>query len=233
MDDISCLAQCKCNEGWDGSDCSVKSKDMESKVKLRDSMMESMTNVLGTVDDAGVVSALANVQMMVQSPNEISTASSKLAVTATQNMLKLSAKSKLPYEKLLSTLNTLDNIQTAMTKNAKSKRRRLLTDTSSNDTRAVFDSVITMSSIIMSQMVEGQTPVTQINGNIRMSTEVVASKGNQVKVLTPLTYMEQQSDVVPFGVAISNMAQPNAVKVTTMFIMLSSYQHHNHYYHNR
>jgi len=182
-------------------------------------MMESMTKALVTVDDAGVVSALANVQMMVQSPNEISSKASTLAVTATQNMLKLSAKSKLPYEKLLSTLNTLDNIQTAMTKgggNVKSTKRRLSTDTSS-----VFDSVISMSSVIMSQMVEGQAPVTQINGNVRMSTAVVNSKDNQVKVLTPLTSMEQQSNVVPYGVAISNMAQPHAVKVT-IFITISS-----------
>lgn len=219
MDDTSCLAQCNCNNEWDGSDCSVTPAAMVSKMNLRESMMTSMTKVLDTVDDAGVVSALANVQMMVQSPNEISLASSKLAVDATKGMLKLSAKSKLPYEKLLSTLSTLDNIQAAMTKgggNVMSTKRRLSTDTSS-----VLESVISMSSIIMSQMVEGQTPVTQINGNVRMSTSVVNSKDNQVKVLTPLTAMEQQSGVVPYGVAISNMTKPHAVKVT-IFITIST-----------
>ena len=75
MDDTSCLAQCNCNKDWDGSDCSVTRAAMVSKMNLRDSMMTSMTKVLDTVDDAGVVSALANVQMMVQSPNEISLAS--------------------------------------------------------------------------------------------------------------------------------------------------------------
>jgi len=229
MDDTSCLAQCNCNKDWDGSDCSVTRAAMESKMKLRDSMMSSMTKALGTVDDAGVVSALANVQMMVQSPNEISSTSSKLAVNATRSMLKISAKSKLPYEKLLSTLSTLDNIQAAMTKgggNAKSTRRRLSTD----NTGSVLDSVISMSSIIMSQMVEGQAPVTQINGNFRMSTAVVNSKDNQVEVLTPLTAMEQQSGVVPYGVAISNMTKPHAVKVNNF---LSPYQHHYHYYYYR
>ena len=212
MDDTSCLAQCNCIKGWDGSDCSVTSAAMESKMNLRDSMMNSMTDALRTVDDAGVVSALANVEMMVLNPNEISSTASNSAVKATKSMLTLSAKSKLPYEKLLSTLGTLDNIQAAMTKgggSVKSTRRRLSTDTSS-----VLDSVISMSSIIMSQMVEGQAPVTQINGNVRMSTAVVNSKDNQVKVLTPLTSMEQQSGVVPYGVAISNMTKPHAVRVT-------------------
>ena len=223
MDDVSCEATCQCNSNWDGYDCSISHDAMMKKMDLREIMMSSLSKALDTVDDSGVLGVLANMQMMCQNPSELSLVASKMAIILTQQILQLSLDNNLPYESMLPTLDTLDNIQKAMTirgGNTISSRRRLLLD-NTTDTNAVFSSVRALATSLMNQMYEGQDPVTTTKGNLRISAAVATNNGSQVQVITPLTLMEQLADMKPFVVTIDGMVEPQPVKVLLLLLLLS------------
>ena len=221
MNDLSCESICICNDGWDGFDCGISQEAMLAKLNLRESMMASMTSVLDSVDEAGALSALTNIKMMCQNPAELSLHASSMAMDSTDTLLSISAASDVPYENLLGNFDTIDNVQTAMTRrsgNPTSASRRL-----SSDSTDVFSLMSSMASVIMNQMFDGQVPVTKTKSNLRMSSSVAKNSGDNVKVLSPLSLMEQLANMKPFGIEISKIADPQPTKITTSIALSKAF----------
>lgn len=70
----SCEALCQCMEGFAGSDCSVSKEELEAKQKLREAMIEGLSQTIAgnNLDTQSIIGAASLLQSIVAKSDEVS-----------------------------------------------------------------------------------------------------------------------------------------------------------------
>ena len=210
MGDASCEPLCKCNQGWDGDDCSVSVAEMNKRKLLRESMLGTLGSVVDNIDSTGITSTLSNIKSLCQNPAELSVAASSIAMNATSKMLSFANINNVPYEDLMPSVDTIDSIGISMVRLlSSSSRRKLISETTG---AILFDSIGSLATVTMNQIYVGQDAVTVTKSTIRLAS-VVLTTSNNFTLSTPSTLLEKASNLNPSVIKVAYADSPQPLKL--------------------
>jgi len=217
--DISCVAECTCDSGYDGSDCSATSLELVDVQQIRSDLLDALYGLVQSENPstASVRAWSGSLSSLTSNGDELSSAS-----VATINRIAteiISAYTDATTSGLVTaadSIGLIDALDTSIVKEfsqlnagtGSSRSRRL----STFNTTQLFETLNILSAynyITAGELVPGQDGVTAIGSSIRVSSMVVSDPSSATYTV-PLSFAEQQNNVIPTSMSISGAIATNA-----------------------
>ena len=205
--DVSCIALCVCDGGYNGKSCLFSDEEINKRREVRDDMIASFRELLSAEDPSvdTVEAWIFFLSALVQNPDELSSNAVATVGNMTSLVLKAAGEVGMGYEKVLALFDIADVVV---------ELRDLVTV--SNDTDSVlkapfalqqdeeadddgaYDAISSsqiMGDLIGRDMVVGQSEVSAIKSSYRMGARATAvDDGASANFSVPVTAMEKSNN---------------------------------------
>jgi len=156
FNDPTCEVRCSCYSGWDGDDCGLPQKELESRRYQRDTLTQIFVGVEGSVFDDASLTALVNIIYSISlKPDELFIDTVYNLSTITSNLIAdyNSFSSVLSLEAFEPVLGVINGLIQSRADNV------ILQDTSDPLNTALFDSIRTNLGIISQSILRNMVPM--------------------------------------------------------------------------
>lgn len=233
--DSTCTAVCSCASGYEGDNCEYTSEDMASRSSSRTSLLQSLQD-LTTAEKPTLELASSwsdYLATLTSSPSELTSTGSAVVQSVASTILSTISDKLGSLEMASGVLQSVDASVTAQRREMRtSAQRRRLTSSNATDLQAqeqqikqLSDLMTQYSSLVLNDMVVGQSAVSSIQNELRIVSMVqdVSARGSTVALSTPLSSTEIANGVQPHNVSLSVAAGAGNVMVSAIMTQLVDY----------
>jgi hypothetical protein len=227
VSDPRCVAQCQCNTGFYGTDCSLSETELQT---LQDTIYQLLDALVQAADlellDAAAVNFRTNSLISLTTKAYlVNDAAAELAYNLSFVLLSAAANSDsvVASSAVDSISGVVDNIFEATT--STTGGRRLTTASSTLSSGSMLDKLATA---YTSQMVSGQDAQSVVMTNFRLVAGIAPTTGN-LSVSLPQTSLEASANSSASSVTITNPSEGSTIGVTAvpLYILGSNMSYSN------